>query len=515
MFDRIVAVAMAVAVGGTGCVKRGCEPPPGARSSRSSERRTAGGAGGELQARLAPLPTGYEISREVVAAGGRAGARTIEGATRVARVGPLTVGLTYVALKDLLENIDAKLKSATGQAQVLLGSLRQSVANSLADFERLLGDDLSHSVDKLNDVQKAFLNHTERLVIAGQSAVAEIVRDAGAAAVRAVREADIAAYDAAYALPFRGRRPRVVYAEPEVYRNTGTDALLTVRGNFLNEREPLAAVDQSEPAPVSGATATQTQVMLPAPEGDGPQADQRRRVALEYGRCEEETCLFGLCKGRMVPQRESVVVTMQPRVRYAVTATVQPRGRVTHRQTFNFSFYDSDNNCRVDRPRSDEWCLPEGFAVEGAVPQPRVTTANCGSGIAAVSPSGSRCVRVDSRIRGCGVNFIFNCKGRGWLGYTLDVSGAGKRDIAFDPQRFEQGPVAHDSFSFTYALPLPPESQVDRWTYAVVIRTNTGEELHLSDEHPNLTGVVTSINAAGVLTVNVQPQHVRLAAPAP
>lgn len=92
-----------------------------------------------------------------------------------------------------------------------------------------------------------------------------------------------------------------------------------------------------------------------------------------------------------------------------------------------FKITDSSNDCGVNQTRTLEYCLGSGAKVLNWA-GPHIESANCGSTIANVRRVAERanCIAVDVSVRGCGYDNILgikNCKGRGWVGGTIVISG--------------------------------------------------------------------------------------------
>jgi hypothetical protein len=85
---------------------------------------------------------------------------------------------------------------------------------------------------------------------------------------------------------------------------------------------------------------------------------------------------------------------------------------------------DRDGDCDINRTKTHEHCLLDGSNVtswDGPTP----TTANCGSGIAGITATSGKpnCVTVTTILRGCGYGIVHDCKGTGWIHYTVNIHG--------------------------------------------------------------------------------------------
>lgn len=436
----------------------------------------------------------------------------------------VTVGVLLKGLQDLLASIDNLISSAGGEARILLGSLRASVANTLVEFENLMGDDLEHTIDNLDDVQRGFAHNVERLLLLGQRAVQTAVSGVTESALTLIREADIAAYDTLYALPGRPQTPRLVYWMPKEIPADGTESVVELRGNFLNVQPPKAKVDGVD-VPVAGAANNMTQIRLSVPASGIPAAGTYRKVNLEYASCESRTCfLWEDCQPKMgtVPASASIKVT--PKKLYTVRATITPSGRQTERTTFSRTFFRREESCTANINDMNEHCVDPGWRLDSPLPTwPNVTQKNCGSDVSQLNPAGSTCMQVRYTIKGCGCIWAPwpaspncshpdpRCKGRGWLGYTLNLPAMRLVDTNFTTLSFQQVNTTDRAFTFRYNQPLPAGAQVDRWLFTVNITSSTGGSVALSEANPSTPQAHATVSPDGTLVVQIDdPQLVML-----
>ena len=106
-------------------------------------------------------------------------------------------------------------------------------------------------------------------------------------------------------------------------------------------------------------------------------------------------------------------------------AVVSPDATSTT-QTFNF-YQSAPSEVTVLQDRSEQFCLPEGYTVQGV--SSRVTTQNGPSKLNSVKKSTDKpnCVDVSASLAGLGVDMIgpvvVNHRGSGWLGAEINVTG--------------------------------------------------------------------------------------------
>ncbi|MEO0330015.1 MAG: hypothetical protein AAF217_15650, partial [Pseudomonadota bacterium] len=145
-------------------------------------------------------------------------------------------------------------------------------------------------------------------------------------------------------------------------------------------------------------------------------------------------------------------------------------------------------------------CLPcrqvpicVGFKIETHTVS--TTSANCGSHVN-VSKQNDTCLVANETLRGCGIERILgikNCKGRGWLAYTVKMSGS-------EIERSKLREISlSDSFSTTSQLEIPKEySQQDNisFEWSVEIRAENSQEViqKLTSNEPSSETFSTQIS---------------------
>lgn len=449
-------------------------------------------------------PTPYELSKRALLQS-RSDGGISSGVLMQPVVGAgaaLTGAFVLQGLNGLLTDVDRLMKSATGDAQVLLGTLKADVGNTITQLQNVLGDDVNSTLDKLNEMQREFVEHVDSMIPQIQRSILDVESHVAQDVIKTLREADIVVYDVLYSLPFRPQLPRVVYWEPASYRNDGQDVLVALHGNFLNVRTPRLKLDGVAVTP-AGASANITQVRIAAPPGDGPTTNVLHKIDLEYTGCEPTTCFpWEQCQPKLTAAPSSATITMLPKMRYGVKAMIQPLGRQRSHTSQTFTFWYRDENCAADFRSTATYCLPAGWTVD-SVPTPSVTSSNCGSSITSTTMSGSNCIKVDYHIVGCGyAPIIHDCNGRGWLGFNVTVSGWRNDTATFPAQTFEEVSSTKSSYSFRYTQTLPPESTVDSWSWTASVKPISGSPFDLSTAVQS-TSQGRAAFANNVLTVSV------------
>lgn len=461
----------------------------------------------------APAPhalTPYELSKRMLLPKSPDGGTSNAGLYVNGVVGEevLTGSFVLLGLNSLLGDIDRLLKTASGETQKVLATLRMDVANTIDQLQSLLGDDVNHTLDKLNGMQREFVDSVDRTIPQMQNAILQVEAQTSQDALMLLREADIAAYDVLYSLPFRPQPPRVVYWSPKEYTNDGQPRLAELHGNFLNVQPPKVMLDGNATA-LAGATDNVTQVLLAAPAGDGPSTNAFRKIDVTYTGCEPQTCLpLQKCEPKLTSVPASTTITMKPKIRNGVSATLQPHGRTTQRASFPIAWDHLEPKCPVNEDRVNTHCLQDGWKVEGGSRSPDSSSGTCGSGVLSTSVDNG-CFNVAYHLQSCNILGVCNKTARVTYGFTVPAVRDVETDFA--AQRFDVPATTGRSFTFQYdRAGLPPESRLDSWKWSATITFSTGEVVNLSSAASS-TSRAHGVLRDGVLSIQVDDPALRLA----
>lgn len=184
-----------------------------------------------------------------------------------------------------------------------------------------------------------------------------------------------------------------------------------------------------------------------------------------------------------------------------VSVTLWPEARDWEVVGQTFQYYVRVGCGKGVGDHTQDFCLADPSTVVRSAKVVKVTTENCGCsfGKIEIGKPNPQCVRVHGSLRGCGWGPVGDCKGRGWLGGNVEVSGdlpKGSRSV----QRFSKTDVRHDlliSKEYAYDIPLPPDIRIERWRYSVEV-----QEAHrgpvrtftLSDQSPSGAGCKSSVS---------------------
>lgn len=426
--------------------------------------------------------------------------------------GPITAAVIAGGLSRAIDDFKTALAQAGDEARSLGNSLQANAQNVLADLNNALKDRMNQAITALELQERRLAEDAEALTRQLTQATQALTRQAGDEARRSIVEADILAYNTMYSLPCRDNRPRIVAAFPSQVVVAQAEPILTLRGNFLDQGATLTATVGEHRAEIIERLATSIRVRLPddmAPvELDEPRTVSVRVTGLET---RDRTLWFGLiCRERQVDAPEmSAALTMMPQVTHSVRATLRTTHLVEREVAEPRPRFSRTGSDRCD----DNFPVVETYTVTtpGAVrtrADVRVQSANCGSGLQSMNPSGPNSVVVSGRVQGCGANRgPFNtwlgCKGRGWLSYDITLVATVRDRVAAGEKSFEIQPsVADRSWSFPFA----PGGMEPNFEYEVTVTRHQGRaELGrwtISGANPN-AGPLTSRVADGSLSVQL------------
>lgn len=426
--------------------------------------------------------------------------------------GPIGIGLTFVGLKSLLGSLEATIGTVSGQIHAQLTNLLSTANGLAAQWDRRLKNRLTETIDQLNALERRIVEDTESFIRMSQETIRLVEAGAIEAARVAAGEADIVAYNTTTLL-VRKKEPRFVYPTPLVFRIGLEEPVVAIRGNFLGFRPYNLKIGRNatELTPL-GFSSNQVTVRIPDSYLETITTPTTIDLSAEPWSRKKRLLWWGYKYEKMPTQ--TVLVSANPRVDYTLDVSITPLASVPTFHTFTYNFYESDENCNANRRVDRLYPLPLGWEIANVLTPPQITinTANCGSGLVGngASYSGDNAVLVEANLKGCGTNWIFNCKGRGWLGYTVYAPAKSYQYQPIDkfvanvkvPNQIQR------TFTFDYPLAnIPLDNRGVKYPYRVSILIEEGtiiKRIEISDVNPNAEGVRSRLDN-NRLTIEMYP----------
>lgn len=423
--------------------------------------------------------------------------------------------LTALAVKDALSSaLDEFRKVAsqlTNDLQSLGNSLQANAQNVIQDLDKVLGDKINLTFDRLEAQERQLVESAQALTRQLNETSQAIIAKAGDETRRTLVEADITAYNTLYSLPCRDARPRVVAATPGNLTLAEDIPIISLRGNFLRQGADLKVMANGKRARVIERLDNSIRIELPS-ELFQPLPQEPLVISAEISGLEtvgRYVSWFGLsCRERVQKQDAlSVAITVSPQITHAISGALKTTHLVRReiaepvQQFANTGSDRCDDDYRVDR----QWCVTDGVSTRAEV---AVTGANCHSGYEGYVPSGPRCVLVRGKVGGCGAirgpfNAWAGCRGRGWLTYNITLYRTVEERLdAGNVVASAEPSVAQRSWDFEFpAGNLQPE-----FSYQITITRTQGSRTLaswvVSNANPN-TGPVVSRIANGRLAIEL------------
>ncbi len=420
--------------------------------------------------------------------------------------GPLTVGALVLGLRGLVGKIGDMIKTAGGEIESVLAQTQLS-ANLLLDrVEAILGDDLESLIADLGDLERQLAEDVEAFIAQTQDALLLVGSRVEEAAKTALHEADITAYNALGNVPCTEQRPRAVYLKPATLRLGIDQPQVVVRGNFLGF-EPQTQVNGFA-ATTASVSANELLVVLPDAVIEEVTDESTLVVAVSSRGCKPERGGFSLTEAI----DQELTATVLPPLAFDLTVEISGVVSVQKPYVESYTFFEKGSDtCKDDRKVTKDYCLPATDKIR----ERKISDVEerCGSGILVDPPRiSSNCVLVEGRIKGCGRNmFGLNCKGRGWLGYTLTIGGLGEEPTKIPTHSATRSlqDQTQGSFTFKYPDEKIPADAVDEvtWLYTATLAVKSGDDLEVyevSHANQNFQDLVKSrIADDGTLAVEI------------
>ena len=425
-----------------------------------------------------------------------------------------TVAGVSAALSAAIEQFRQAISQAGDELRSLGNSLQANAQNVLQDLDTSLKNRMDQGVDSLDKEERKLATDAETLTRQLQQATEAVIHKSGDEARKTIVEADIAAYDTLYSLPCRDQRPRILAAFPEDVVVGKGPFVLSLLGNYLTFGDNLTATVDGQAAKVVEKLEHSLKIQLP--DDIAPLSLSHARVtSVQISGLDtlKRTLWFGLvCRESKASQTPmAAAVTIKPPIKLSLSGTLQSSQLVQvttpDPAVRRFDRTGSDH-CDDAGDVSAQYCttIPDAIATSGDV---HVESANCGSAAGSANPSGPRCVLVPGHLQGCGADRdpVFktwlNCKGRGWLKYTVTLMVTTKSRVESGPSLVDVAPSVSDrSWSFHF----PPASDTPIFKYDVTVTQKEGDDVlnrwTVSQASPN-SGPVISRVADGSLSVRL------------
>lgn len=426
--------------------------------------------------------------------------------------GLVTAAVVASGLVAAIDGLKAAIAQAGDEFRATGNSLQANAQSVLLDLNTALKDRMNQAVTALDAQERRLAEDAEALTRQVTRATQLIIAGAGEEARRTIADADILAYNTLYSLPCRSQRPRVVAAFPGEIIVAQSEALLTLRGNFLDQGSNVTARIGDHQAEIVERLATTIRIRIPGAVAP-PSVDSIRTVSVSVAGLEAKN--RSLWVGLICREQERRIdpvlaaLTIKPQITHSVRGTLRTLHMVETQVVEPQAAYGrmGSDRCEDDFPVSTTYCTTRENAV-GAVARFSVESANCGSGVESVQASGPRCSIINGRIKACGANRIgtawAGCKGRGWLNYNVNLEittssrvPAGTSEIIVEPS------VAERSWVWRF----PGGQTQPTYEYEVtVVRSQGTTELGrwtLSGANPN-SGPFKSRVADGALAVEIE-----------
>lgn len=428
----------------------------------------------------------------------------------------VTAGAIITTLEQAINALNGVLSTAGNEVRSAGASLAGNAQNVLSDLKTSVGSNLDRSVGALQGMQKQLAEDALLLTRQLNQAAADIANKTGEQARQTVWEADMTAYNTSYSLPCRDQKPRVLFSIPaEVRRGTNVPEV-TLRGNFLDIGAPPAVSVDGRPAALIARQRNELRIQIPAEVMNS--ANEPRSVRLKIETKElSRTNLWLFCPERIVPAPVEQAVVLRPELQYKVKGVISGTYDKYESWSKAFEFHKEDGDCEASYDVTQQWCAPEGYELVPANPiEISKHSANCNSSISDAALAGARCVTVPAHLGGCGydniINFlgarIRNCKGRGWVHYTITLNARKPIPTTLDPFEFIASSPDGKQRSFSFTHPAASQNLPSRkWEFQAAVETLEGGKLLRSVKagtaNPNPAGINTKLGD-GVVFVNVE-----------
>jgi hypothetical protein len=373
----------------------------------------------------------------------------------------------------------------------------------------MISNNIDRTFEQLKEQERLVFNHA--LIISYQTAkaIAALEQSAYSDARVLLMETSITAYEAEYNLPCRKKVPRFVYASPmeiKVWPAGGNplpvDAI-HVRGNYLKNLSGKSLFVRGLPGggdlELSVFAASQQEVTLKITSEFIQRAQQ---IATETTLAIAGNYEYCRTTGE---QAVSASLKLVPPDVYEIYAKVTPSGVVPTFATLMRS-YSNGTYGKCDREFDDSETYPivAPLMVAGQ-PTYRTTLDRCGSRIVDVNATSPNAVVLRAHIKGCGYNWLINCKGNGVIAATVSIPVRENVRTPFAVVESTREIVENTAVIIPYENVYPTNMVGDPECkfYARVKSKATGEVTELNESNSTINGISVTWNKNCDLSVTV------------
>ena len=400
----------------------------------------------------------------------------------------LVVGQIISGIQGIIQQLSDLVDTTSGDIKSVVIQTQQSAEQLEADMAKRFKDDLGAAVKDLDTQRQHIALEAAASMASMQAAIDQAKAAADDTALAAMQDASITTYDALWDLPCRQRLPRAVYATPRSIR-VWADAnspgegpnkqklSFIIRGNYVSAFGTPTVTIQGQQQIVTGTNRNELYIDLSADTVSSLlNLQQSEQMVIKTS--------LAKCDGNRIESDVNVMV--KPAIKYQISGRIAPTVVIPYSGSKNYS-YSRTGDCTSNFSDDQDWPADPGTTVTDC--NVSITSANCGSGVSAVKPSGSACF-VGAQIHGCGKDCflgICNCKGRGWLRYNIGILFGGMR-----PQplaAYDIPPVINGS-QLSYVFPYAPGLPADRDT----TQTTCDYYLRIAEQQGGATQIVELTN---------------------
>ncbi|MER9684686.1 MULTISPECIES: hypothetical protein [unclassified Mesorhizobium] len=398
--------------------------------------------------------------------------------------GLLTAAGVIEGLNQALDGMRSALNEATNDAKSVGNSYQANAQNVISDINKAFTDNLNLAADKMSEQQRQLVGNGERLISLTQEATEELTKKNFERARSLMIEGDIVAYNTSYSLPCRTTKPRVMLVDPVAIQADQEAPIIHVRGNFLLQGKEFSVKIGKEEAQILQRSDTEIDFAVPPTVLQDAKAKQVAVSASIVGlKTITRKIRFILgCSERFsnLDVTPTVQFLIDPPITYHLKGTLTTSHFVPSVIADLKGHFEStgNNHCDDSYSADQNLCLVQK---SGTIDHVELSnqSANCGSGIGPVNPSGDHCVFVGGHVQGCGANrgpfhTWLGCKGRGWVKYDYQLYRKELVQEEADHVDIEKEGVTGETL---FSFPFPSASGDKQYTFTVVVQKLRGDKV--------------------------------------
>lgn len=420
-----------------------------------------------------------------------------------------TVGAVMSGLKDVIGELSHLAETVGGEAKSAIQQAQQSASQLVSELDHKFGERQAKLVRDLDAAERRTLEDAIHVIEHSRRAAEQIAEGAFQNARETLYETDIVAYNAIHDLPCGKKAPRLVYGKPLQFRiwkdsnlavdpsaGNGTfnpaerkEAYITVRGNYLAFGQPAVTVrvgsGASHSAQITGLNHNGFVAIVP------PAAMEELEQIPRPTPLEVKASIPSCPKAGGGPvESQAVPITVLPSLTYDVAATIRPWAELPTFGSTNTGFSES-TGCD-DRPidKTQTFSVgPPALVVGWAL---SLRSLNGNSSVSPPQRSGDYSVKVPARLAGKGKTWYGECKGRGWIDYTLRIDWKTYAATALlASTQTRRISSTQTDYLFDYPHQFPADYRDLQCKYYVRVKIDEGEQtvsdVELNEINPNAT----------------------------